>query len=156
MKRLKILKWMGIVTAAGITVLLMLNAYFVWSTGIELERKTTGSCSGRRSGAARGPCPRADPPEKNADLVLRRAADDFDAIEKELLAHYPGEGLHDRESVDGRTRQAGEVVYFPSRADAAPRTGGDIVRIPISSLMSACRPRRFSSHISSVRNTIAC
>ena len=32
------------------------------------------------------------PPEKNADAFLRRAADDLDAIQKELLAYYPKRG----------------------------------------------------------------
>jgi hypothetical protein len=94
MKRLgKILKWMGIVAAAAITVLLMLNAYFVWSTGTELEHRLT---SLRQAGV---PAQLADlarepiPPEKNADVFLRRAADDLDAIEKELLALYPRKGF---------------------------------------------------------------
>ena len=31
------LKWMGIAAAAAIAILLMLNVYFVWSTGTQLE-----------------------------------------------------------------------------------------------------------------------
>ena len=93
MKRLgKILKWMGIVAAAAIAILLMLNAYFVWSTGTQLERRLAAL---RQAG---DPVQIADfarepiPPEKNADVFLRRAADDLDAIEKELLALYPKKG----------------------------------------------------------------
>jgi hypothetical protein len=70
----------------------MLNAYFVWSTGTELERRFAAL---RRAGDpvqvsdfAREPIP----PEKNADAFLRRAAPDLDAIEKELLALYPRKG----------------------------------------------------------------
>ena len=93
MKRLaKILKWIGIATAAAITILLMLNAYFVWSTGSELETRLAAL---RRAGDptqvsdfAREPIP----PEKNADAFLRRAAPDLDAIEKSLLALYPRKG----------------------------------------------------------------
>ena len=37
MKRLrKILKWIGIIAGAAIAILLMLSAYFVWSTGPQL------------------------------------------------------------------------------------------------------------------------
>ena len=67
----------------------MLNAYYVWSTGTRLERRLA------RSAQAGEPVQLADlarapiPPEKNADVFLRRAADDLDAIQKELLALYP-------------------------------------------------------------------
>ena len=97
MKRLrKILKWTGIVAGAAIAILLMLNAYFVWSTGTRLERRLVAL---RQAGE---PVQLADlarepiPPEKNADVFLRRAADDLDAIQKELMAWYPKVGLSDR------------------------------------------------------------
>jgi hypothetical protein len=67
----------------------MLNAYFVWSTGTQLERRLVAL---RQAG---DPVQLADlarepiPPEKNADVFLRRAAGDLDAIQKELLALYP-------------------------------------------------------------------
>ena len=70
----------------------MLNAYFVWSTGAQLERRFAAL---RQAG---DPVQLADlarepvPPEKNADAFLRRAADDLDAIQKELLASYPKRG----------------------------------------------------------------
>jgi hypothetical protein len=93
MKRLlKILKWIGIVTGAAIAILLMINAYFVWSTGIRLERRLADL---RQAG---DPVQLADlarepiPPEQDADVFLRRAADDLDAIQKELLAQYPKTG----------------------------------------------------------------
>ena len=93
MKRLaKILKWIGIVTAGAITILLMLNAYFVWSTGTELERRLAALRQAgdpvQISDFAREPIP----PGTNADAFLRRAADDLDAVEKELLALYPRKG----------------------------------------------------------------
>ena len=103
MNRLRrILKWTGIVVAAAITVLLMFNAYFVWSTGSQLERRLAEL---RQAG---DPVQLADfarepiPPEKNADAFLSRAADDLDAIQKELLALYPQKGLHDRHPVARR------------------------------------------------------
>ena len=93
MKRLRrILKWIGIAAGAAIAILLMLNAYFVWSTGTQLERRLVAL---RQAG---DPVQLADlarepiPPEKNADVFLRRAADDLDAIQKELLACYPKSG----------------------------------------------------------------
>ena len=94
MKRLKkILAWIAIGTAATIAVLLLLNAYFVWSTGTRLE--STGLTELRRAGdpvqledLAREPIP----PEKNADVFLRRAAADLDSIQKELLSLYPKVG----------------------------------------------------------------
>jgi len=67
----------------------MLNAYFVWSTGTQLERRLVAL---RQAG---DPVQLADlarepiPPERNADVFLRRAADDLDAIQKELLGFYP-------------------------------------------------------------------
>ena len=72
-----------------IAILLVLNAFFVWSTGTALERRLLEL---RRAGdpiqlsdLAREPIP----PEQNADVYLRRADDDLDAIHKELLAMYP-------------------------------------------------------------------
>ena len=72
MKRLrKILKWIGIVAGAAIAILLMLNAYFVWSTGTQLESRLVAL---RQAG---DPVQLADlahepiPPEKNADVFLR-------------------------------------------------------------------------------------
>jgi hypothetical protein len=93
MKRLqRILKWTTIVTGAAIAVLLMANAYFVWSTGRELERRLVALRE------AHDPVQLADlarkpiPPEQNADMFLRRTASDLDAIQKELLALYPEHG----------------------------------------------------------------
>ncbi len=90
MKRLRlILKWIGITAGAAIAILLMFNVYYVWSTGTRLERRLMAL---RRAGEpvqladlARGPIP----PEKNADVFLRRAAADLDSIQKELTALYP-------------------------------------------------------------------
>ncbi len=94
MKRLKrILKWTWIVAGVATAVLLISNAYFVWSTGSRLERRLVAL---RQAG---DPVQLADlahapiPPEKNADSFLRRAADDLDAIQKELLAMYPKVGF---------------------------------------------------------------
>jgi hypothetical protein len=73
-------------------ILLILNAYFVWSTGTRLERRL-GEL--RQAG---DPVQLADlarepiPPETNADVFLHRAAGDLDAIQKELLALYPKTG----------------------------------------------------------------
>ena len=83
------LKWIGIAAGAAVVVLLVFNAYYVWSTGTRLERRLMAF---RRAGdpvrladLARGPIP----PEKNADTYLRRAADDLDSIQKEIRALYP-------------------------------------------------------------------
>ncbi len=72
-----------------IAILLVLNAFFVWSSGTALERRLLEL---RQSGdpvqlsdLAREPIP----PEQNADVYLRQAADDLDAIQKELLVLYP-------------------------------------------------------------------
>jgi len=90
MKSLKrILKWIAISVAALIAVLLVLNAFFVWRTGTALERRLLELRQAgdpvQLSDLAREPIP----PERNADVYLRRAADDLDAIHKELLAMYP-------------------------------------------------------------------
>jgi hypothetical protein len=90
MKRLKsIVKWIAIAVAALIAILLVLNALFVWSNGTALERKLLEL---RQAGdpVQLSDLPREPiPPEQNADVYLRRAADDLDAIQKELLALYP-------------------------------------------------------------------
>ena len=71
---------------------MLVNAYFVWSTGSELERRlATLRLAGdpvQLADLAREPIP----PDQNADVFLRRAADDLDAIQKELLAMYPKKG----------------------------------------------------------------
>ena len=90
MQRLKkICKWIAIVAAGLIAILLVLNAVFVWSTGTRLERRLLELREAgdpvQLSDLAREPIP----PEQNADVYLRRAADDLDAIHKELLAMYP-------------------------------------------------------------------
>jgi hypothetical protein len=83
------LKWIAIATGATIALLLVLNAYFIWNTGTRLERRLTEL---RQAGDpvqiadfARAPVP----PEKNADVYLRRATSDLDAIQKELMVWYP-------------------------------------------------------------------
>jgi hypothetical protein len=83
------LKWIGIAAGAAVVVLLVFNAYYVWSTGARLERRLMAF---RRAGdpvrladLARGPIA----PEKNADVFLRRAADDLDSIQKAIRALHP-------------------------------------------------------------------
>jgi hypothetical protein len=90
MKRFSsISKWIAIVVATAIASLLALNAFFVWSTGTRLEHRLQEL---RQAG---NPVQIADfarepiPPEQNADTFLRRAADDLDAMHKELAALYP-------------------------------------------------------------------
>ncbi len=90
MKRLKkILKWSGIVLAGLVAILLVANAWFVWTTDTRLERQLQDI---RDAGdpltlaeLARPPIP----PEKNATTYLRRAEADVAAIEK-ATADLPG------------------------------------------------------------------
>jgi hypothetical protein len=93
MKRFKkILKWTGIVAGAAIALLLILNAVFVWRTGAQLERRLAAL---RQAGE---PVRIADlahepiPPEQDADAFLRRAANDLEAIQKELDTLFPRMG----------------------------------------------------------------
>ena len=71
----------------------MLNAFFVWSTGTALERRLSELRQAgdpvQLSDLARDPIP----PERNADVYLRRADDDLEAIQNELLALYPKAGV---------------------------------------------------------------
>ena len=93
MKTLRtVLKWIAIGMVAVLTTLLMLNAIFVSSSGTQLEQHLAAL---RQAGdpvqiadLAREPVPA----ETNADVFLRRAADDLDAIQKELMAEYPNAG----------------------------------------------------------------
>ncbi len=94
MNRLKrSVKWIAISAAALIAILLLLNALFVWSTGTALERRLLELRQAgdpvQLSDLGREPIP----PEQNADVYLRRAADDLDAIQNELLAMYPKAGV---------------------------------------------------------------
>ncbi|GAC1474294.1 MAG: hypothetical protein NVSMB9_24370 [Isosphaeraceae bacterium] len=93
MKRLaRILVWIEISAGAAIALLLLINAYFVWSTGTRLERRLSAL---RHAGE---PVQLADLarepilPERNGDVYLRRAADDLDAIQKEPTVWYPKSG----------------------------------------------------------------
>jgi hypothetical protein len=90
MKRASVIgKWVAIVAVVLIASLLVLNAFFVWSTGTQLERRLREL---RESGS---PVQLVDfvrepiAPASNAETFLRRAADDVDAIHKELAAMYP-------------------------------------------------------------------
>lgn len=94
MKRLKkVLKWIAISVAGMIAILLVLNAFLVWSSGTALERRLLELRQAgdpvQLSDLAREPIP----PEQNADVYLRRAADDLDAIQKDLMALYPKTGV---------------------------------------------------------------
>jgi hypothetical protein len=96
MKRLrKILKWIGIVAGAAIAILLIANAFAVWNSGAQLEARLAALRQAgdpvQLSDLGRAPIP----PETNAAVFLRRAADDLEAIQKELLAMYPGAGFPD-------------------------------------------------------------
>jgi hypothetical protein len=85
----KILKWIAIVTGAAIAILLIADALFVWNNGSRLEKRLSAL---REAGE---PLQIADlareriPPEQNADTFLHRAANDLEAILKELDAAYP-------------------------------------------------------------------
>jgi hypothetical protein len=89
----RVLKWIAIVAAVAITVLLLVNAYFVWSTGTRLEARLLAI---RQAGE---PVQLSDlaheplAPDKNADAFLRRIASDVDAIQKELGALFPKRGF---------------------------------------------------------------
>ena len=85
MKRLKkILKWTAIVLGVLVAVLLIANAWFVWTTDARFERQLAAIR------AAGDPLSLADlaheppPPETNAATYLRRAEADMAAITKEL------------------------------------------------------------------------
>jgi len=93
MKRLgRVLKWVVIAAGAVIAVLVILNTYYVGSSGTQLERrlKTLRDAGEpvQLKDLARAPIP----PERNADVFFRRAVDDLDAMEKELQAWYPNTG----------------------------------------------------------------
>ncbi|HLA83178.1 MAG TPA: hypothetical protein VJL29_00160 [Thermoguttaceae bacterium] len=80
----KILKWTFIVVGGLVAILLIVNAYFVWTTGARLERELA------KIRAAGDPTSLADlqpdpiPPEQNAATYLRRAKDDLKAIDHEI------------------------------------------------------------------------
>lgn len=93
MKRLgRILKWIAIVAGVVIAVVLVINAISIWITGSQLERRLLAL---RKEG---NPIQLADlvrepvPGEKDANAFLRRADDDLEALQKDLLELYPKKG----------------------------------------------------------------
>jgi hypothetical protein len=88
----KFLKWAGLSAGMVIAILLIANAWFVWSTGAELATRLQEL---REAGE---PIRLADlafpavPADRNADTYYRRASGDLEAIQKELLASYPNTG----------------------------------------------------------------
>src|SRR5690349_18404838 len=111
MRRLKtILKWIGIFAGIAIALLLIFNTYYVWSTGTRLEKCLAAL---RAKGEpmqiadfAREPIP----PETNADTFLRRADDDLDAIQKELMALYP-KSVYPKETPSPADREKLEKLF---------------------------------------------
>ncbi len=110
-----------------IALLLILNAYYVASSGKRLERRLTVL---RR---ADEPLQLADlarqpiPPEQNAEVFLRRAADDLDAMQKELIAWYPKVGYPtgalspaDQERLEGLFNAYPKVVPLLEQAADCP------------------------------------
>jgi hypothetical protein len=105
----------------------MLNTYYVWSTGTQLENRLGDL---RRAGEpvqiadlAREPIP----PEANAATFLRRAADDLDAMQKELMAMYPKTGYPtgtlspaDREKLEKLFAAYPKVMPLLEQAAACP------------------------------------
>jgi hypothetical protein len=90
MRRLKkVFKWTAICVAVLIAVLLIANAYFVWSTGTALERRLA------ELRAAGEPVQLSDlvreptSPERDAGIPLRRAEGDLEAMQNELATLYP-------------------------------------------------------------------
>jgi hypothetical protein len=89
MKRLKkILKWTGIVLGGLAAILLIANAWFVWTTDKRLEKQLQAI---RDAG---DPLTMADlarppiPPEQNAATYLERAKPDFEAAETEWEPYW--------------------------------------------------------------------
>jgi hypothetical protein len=93
MRRLgRVLKWAAIVVAVVIAFALVVNAFFVWSTGASLERRLTQL---REDGY---PVQIADlahapvAPEKNAYTYLRKVRMELEACQTDLLTVYPRKG----------------------------------------------------------------
>lgn len=127
MKRLKtVLKWIAISAVGLIAILLLANAYFVWSSGTALERRLADL---RRAGQpvqlselAGSPIP----PEQNADTYLQRAAADLEAMQKELTAQFP------RLVFPARPLTASETEKLRTLFDAYPRV------MPLLEQAAAC------------------
>jgi len=127
MKRLKkILKWTGIVLGVLVAVLLIVNAWFVWTTDARFD----GQLAAIR--AADDPLSIADlaheppPPEINAATYLRRAKADMAAITKEVTKVI--EALGD----PARLPTAEEQRAIQAALDAYPKV------IPLLEQAAAC------------------
>jgi hypothetical protein len=119
MKRLKkILKWTGIVLGALVAVLLIANAWFVWTTDTRLEKQLAAIR------AAGDPLTLADlarppiPPEKNAATYLRQAEAEVTAIEHEIWQWIEAEKqmelsqyLSEKHPMPEKMRKAMNAIY---------------------------------------------
>lgn len=85
----KFLAWTALSVGVLLVAFLLFFAYFTWSTSRELERRLAEL---RAQGAPLGIADFARepiPPETNAAVFLQHAADDVEAVQKELMALYP-------------------------------------------------------------------
>jgi len=156
MKRLgRILKWVVIAAGAVIAVLVMLNTYYVGSSGTQLERrlKTLRDAGDpvQLMDLARAPIP----PEKNADVYFRRAVPDLEAMQKELQAWYPNTG-YPTETLSPTDQKRLEILFnaypevIPLLEQAAdcpdndPQLDGTL---PTSGFLETCLERQSSHRI---------
>ena len=93
MKRIgKVLKWIGIVAAVAIAILLILNAYFVSTTGRRLERQLLAVRKAGDRSSSRTSLVNRFRRKRTRMSYFRRVTGDLDAIQKELLVMYPKVG----------------------------------------------------------------
>ncbi len=129
MKRLKkILKWTGLVLGGLVAILLLVNAWFVWSTDARLEKQLeairTAGDPLTLADLARKPIP----PEQNAAKYLRRVEVDRAAMEKELKPYWEWADKHDENALMPADIQRSVKAVF----DAHPRV------IPLLQKAAAC------------------
>lgn len=119
MKRLKkILKWMGIVLGALIAILLIANAWFVWTTDAQLEKQLAAIRAAGDPLTLAELKPKPIPPEKNAATYLRQAEPDVTAIENEIERWIDAEKqpelrwyLEEKQPMPEKMRKAMNAIY---------------------------------------------
>jgi len=122
-----ILKWVGIVGAAGVAIALLVLAYLVASTDQRLGAQLAAIRAAGEPLSWGDLVAKAVPPEKNAAVFLRRAESDLEAIFKELSP------IWDRRDYYDRPLSAEEQKAVKAAFDAYPKV------MPLLEQAAACQ-----------------
>jgi len=123
----KIVIWSGIVLGIVALGALLVNAYLVWTTGTQLEKRLAALREAGEPVALKDLAQPPIPPETNAAVFLDRARADMRAIEKELQGFYQNEGYEnvrldaaEQKKLQGLFEAYPKVIPLLEQAAACP------------------------------------